>query len=178
MISFFTGIYQIFLSTNLKIIYMPMVHNDIFLAYCAIVTSVSSIGGAFVWGYIGDKYNFYFLLFIFTILDFLIKLYGRFAVTEATIFVLFALIGFVDKAMLTIMGPGLVKIFGINIATELLPYKGFSVFLGFLTAPLGYIILGSKVDPFQYLFILTIFSIFSVIIAFRLYRKYGSNKIE
>lgn len=81
IISFLTGIYQIFLGTNLKIIYMPMVNNDIFLSYCAIVGSMSSIAGAFFWGYIADKHNFYVILLIFSISDAFIKLYGRFATT-------------------------------------------------------------------------------------------------
>lgn len=112
-ISFLTGIYQIFLNMNLKIIYMPIVHDDRFLVFCAISATAASIVGAFVWGYIADKQSFYLLLLIFTGLDFLIKIYGSFALTKAGIMVLFILIGFVDKAMLTVMGPGLVKIFGI-----------------------------------------------------------------
>lgn len=73
------------------------------------------------------------------------------------------------------MGPGLVKIFGIETATELLPYKGLSVFIGFLFAPLGYLILNSMMDPFQYLFLLSFYSLISVFLAFNLYKKYGQN---
>lgn len=117
IISFFTGIYQIFLMMNLKIIYMPIVNDDIFLAYCAITGTAVSIAGAFFWGLIADKYNFYFTLLIFSVLDLLIKIYGRFATNPTTIMLLFIFIGFVDKAMLTIMGPGLVRIFGISTGT-------------------------------------------------------------
>lgn len=148
LISFLTGIYQIFLNMNLKIIYMPIVNDDRFLVYCAISATIASIVGAFIWGYIADRQNFFVVLIIFTTLDFFIKVYGRFAFTKASIMLLFIFIGVVDKAMVTVMGPGLVKIFGLDIATELLPYKGFSVFLGFLVAPLGYILFNSVLTPF------------------------------
>lgn len=63
-------------------------------------------------------------------------------------FIFFILIGFVDKGMLTITGPGLAKIFGIKIGTELLAYKGLSVVIGYIFAPLGFIILNSFVNLF------------------------------
>lgn len=98
---------------NLKIIYMPIIHDDRFLVYCSIAATTFSIFGAFIWGYIGDKKDFYYTLVVFAILDLFVKFYGVFAKTKETIFLLFILIGFVDKGALTIIGPGLVKIFGI-----------------------------------------------------------------
>lgn len=117
MISFLSGIYQVFINMNLKIIYMPIVEDDRFLVYCAMVGTAVSIVGAFLWGYVGDKYGFFSTLLVFSIADCLIKIYGTFAVTKKSIMILFILLGCTDKAMLTIMGPGLVKMFGIQMAT-------------------------------------------------------------
>jgi hypothetical protein len=36
----------------------------------------------------------------------------------------------------TIIGPGLIEIFGLEMATELIPYKGLSLYLGYLTVPI------------------------------------------
>jgi hypothetical protein len=47
----------------------------------------------------------------------LIKIYGKFATTKISLMMLFIFIGLVDKAIVTVMGPGLVKIFGIDTAT-------------------------------------------------------------
>lgn len=171
MISFLSGTYQVFINMNLKIIYMPIVNDDRFLVYCAMIGTAVSIFGAFIWGYVGDKYGFLSSLFVFTVIDCVIKIYGTFAVTKPTIMILFILIGCTDKAMLTIMGPGLVKMFGIEIATELLPYKGFSVFLSFLLAPIGYLLLSDVVSPFKYLMIIVICSVISVILSIRLYSQ-------
>lgn len=96
---------------------MPIVEDDRFLVYCAMVGTAVSIVGAFLWGYVGDKYGFFSTLLVFSIADCLIKIYGTFAVTKKSIMILFILLGCTDKAMLTIMGPGLVKMFGIQMAT-------------------------------------------------------------
>lgn len=117
LISFITGVYQIFLNLNIKIIYMPILQDDRFLVYCVMFSTFASILGAFFWGYIGDNKNFYSTLLIFSIFDLLVKIYGKFATNKLTIFLLFIFIGFIDKGMITIMGPGLVKIFGIETAT-------------------------------------------------------------
>lgn len=96
---------------------MPIVQDDRFLVYCVISSTVASILGAFFWGYIGDKKNFYYTLLIFSVSDLIVKMFGIFSTTKVTIFLLFVFIGIIDKGMLTIMGPGLVKIFGIETAT-------------------------------------------------------------
>ena len=54
----------------------------------------------------------------FPLLPFLsFKIYGKFATTKISLMMLFIFIGLVDKAIVTVMGPGLVKIFGIDTAT-------------------------------------------------------------
>jgi hypothetical protein len=58
-IGLLTGVYQIFLVMNLKIIYMPIIKDDRFLVYCSMASSAVSIIGAFIWGYFADKRNFY-----------------------------------------------------------------------------------------------------------------------
>ena len=108
MISFLSGLYQIFLLMNIKIIYMPIIGDDYFIVSCAMLNTGVSIGGAFFWGYLGDKLGFFKTLLFFTLLDALIKICGVFAMSKLQIVLLFAGIGLVDKAMLTTMGPGLV----------------------------------------------------------------------
>lgn len=149
---------------------MPIVGDDMFLVYCAMAGTAVSIGSAFFWGYLGDKKGFIPTLLFFSVLDCLIKLYGMTAKEKPGILILFLLIGFTDKAMLTIMGPGFVKIFGIKIATELLPYKGVSVFLCFLFAPIGYLFVSSLLSPFSYLMLLAPLGILTPIMAFALHR--------
>lgn len=87
---------------------MPIVEDDHFLAYSVMVCMVISTFGAFVWGYIGDKYGFLTSLIFFAFFDCLVKLYGCFADTKPSIMTMFFLLGLTDKGMLTLMGPGFV----------------------------------------------------------------------
>jgi hypothetical protein len=45
-------------------------------------------------------------------------------------------LGFNDKGIVTIIGPGLIEIYGLEMATELIPYKGFTIFLTYIIVPL------------------------------------------
>lgn len=56
--------------------------------------------------------------------------------------------GFNDKGILTIIGPGLIEIFGLEMATELIPYKGLSIFLAYVVVPIIQITLIKSV-PYQ-----------------------------
>lgn len=96
---------------------MPLLNNDLFLVYCVVVSTALSIAGALFWGYFADSKGFYPALLVFTVLDCVVKILGSFARSEVTVMMLFIGLGFVDKAMITIIGPGLVKIFGIQTAT-------------------------------------------------------------
>ena len=171
MISFLSGVFQIYINTNVKLIYMSIVDDDHFLAYSTMAGVFASTFGAFIWGYLGDHKGFYLSLLLFTILDCVFKLFGCFAETKPTIMMMFILLGITDKGMLTLMGPGLVTIFGIKMATQLLPYKGISIYLGYGFAPLMYLILSGMLSPHQYLMFLWIFSLVVCGLAFRFYQN-------
>ena len=84
---------------------------------------------------------------------------------------MFILLGITDKGMLTLMGPGLVEIFGIKMATKLLPYKGISIYLGYGFTPLMYLLLSGLITPHQYLIFLWVFSLLVVFLALKLYQN-------
>ena len=113
LISFFISLFEIHLIMNLKIIFMPIVNDDHFLAYVSMLLNIVSIGGAFLWGFIGDKKGIAFSLLVLAIADFFIKIYSDFAVTKPTIVVMMILIGIISKAMATLAGPGFVEYFGL-----------------------------------------------------------------
>ncbi len=101
------ALYPIYLLTNLKLIFMPVINDDYFLAYCLIINTVASMIGAPFWGYFGDIKGFSFTLVVITVCDTLIKFYGIFVTSKWGLVSLFFILGFVDKGMLTIVGPGL-----------------------------------------------------------------------
>lgn len=87
---------------------MPIVNDDHFLSYCNIALTGVSTAFAYGWGIIGDRYGFAPSLLIACSIDLLFKLYGNFADTKTSILAMFLLLAISDKAMLTLVGPGLI----------------------------------------------------------------------
>lgn len=108
MVSFLTGLYEIHLMMNFKIIYMPVVTDDHFLSYSIMLCSIVSIVGAFLWGCLGDLKGVAFTILILSILDFGSKLFSDFALSKPTIIIMVILVGLISKSMTTLAGPGFV----------------------------------------------------------------------
>ncbi len=108
MVSFLTGLYEIHLMMNFKIIYMPVVTDDHFLSYSIMLCSLVSIVGAFFWGCLGDIKGVAFTILILSILDFGSKLFSDFALSKPTIIIMVILVGLISKSMTTLAGPGFV----------------------------------------------------------------------
>lgn len=117
LISFLTGLYEIHLMMNFKIIYMPFVNDDHFLSYSSILCSIVAIIGAFFWGFLGDFKGVAFTILLLSILDFASKIFSDFAINKPTIIVMVILIGLISKSMTTLAGPGFVEYFGISMGT-------------------------------------------------------------
>lgn len=79
---------------------------------------------------------------------------------------MYFMVGFNDRGIITIIGPGLIEIFGLQMATELIPYKGFSVFLAHLTVPVFQMALSKFLSYKALLFIFICFTIVAVYIAY------------
>jgi len=112
-ISALMPVYLIYLVLNIKLLYMPIINDDHFLSYCSALVTISAVIGAPLWGYIGDAKGFKFSLMMLVLFDCLVKLFGVFSSEKWSLLVLFFLLGVNDKGMLTIIGPGLIGMFGI-----------------------------------------------------------------
>ena len=134
-ISYVLPLYLIYLSLYVKLIFMPLINDDHYLAYCAVVVTVAAIVAAPVWGCLGDHKGFKFTLLLVVAADLAVKVLGLFCGEKWNIMLLYFMLSFNDKGILTIIGPGLIEMFGLEMATELIPYKGISVFLAYLTVP-------------------------------------------
>lgn len=102
---------------NIKLIYMPIINDDHFLSYCAAIVTISAVIGAPFWGYLGDRKGFRYTLFLITIIDTIVKILGIHSNTKFSLALLFLLLGANDRGLLTIVGPGLIGMFGIEMAT-------------------------------------------------------------
>lgn len=167
-ISILTGLYEIYLMMNFKIIYMPIIGDDHFLSYASMICSIVSIGGAFLWGCLADIKGIHFTILVLSILDFGGKIFSDFADEKPTIVVMVVLIGLISKSMMTIAGPGFVEIFGLKLGTDLLPLKGVAIILGYILVPMLQIATAKYLSPHQYLICISGFSLITLICAIRL----------
>jgi predicted MFS family arabinose efflux permease len=62
----------------MKLIFMPIINDDHYLASCAVVVTVAAIIGAPLWGCIGDHKGFKFTLMLVVMADLFCKLLGLF----------------------------------------------------------------------------------------------------
>ena len=148
---------------------MPLVNDDHFLGYSSMICSIVAILGAFLWGYLGDLKGVAFTILLLSILDFGSKIYSDFAVTKTMIILMVVLIGLISKSMTTLAGPGFVEYFGIEVGTELLPFKGIAILIGYLIVPFFQLISSSFLSPRDYLVCISFASIITLFSSVRLY---------
>lgn len=79
--------------------------------------SLVAIGGAFIWGCLGDMKGIAFTTLVLSILDIGSKIFGDFAITKPMIVIMVILIGLISKSMTTLAGPGFVEYFGLKVGT-------------------------------------------------------------
>ena len=92
----------------MKIIYMPILNDDGFLAFCSIILTISAVVGAPIWGLVADRNGFKKTLLIVCVSDLLSKVIGLFCNSKWAIALMYFIIGFNDKGVITIIGPGLI----------------------------------------------------------------------
>ena len=92
----------------MKLIFMPLINDDHYLASCAMIVTFASIVAAPLWGCIGDSKGFKFTLLLVVVSDLLCKILGLFCTDKWNIIILYFLLSFNDKGILTIIGPGLI----------------------------------------------------------------------
>jgi MFS family permease len=92
---------------------MPIINDDHFLAFCSILITISAIIAGPFWGKVGDHYGFKLTLIIIIALDICCKIFGLFCNQRWSLAFLYFMLGFNDKGVLTLMGPGLIEMFGL-----------------------------------------------------------------
>jgi len=60
----------------MKLIFMPIINDDHYLAFCSVVLTLSAVIGAPFWGLLGDKIGFKNTLLSVLVFDFVVKVGG------------------------------------------------------------------------------------------------------
>ncbi|EAS05631.2 MFS transporter (macronuclear) [Tetrahymena thermophila SB210] len=134
--TFLLSCFSLFISINFKTYGLTKINDDHFLTYIitfsTLISSISNIG----WGYLVDKYNFK-LVYLRLILVILAAgfLFPIFSDSKIGFYIFFQILSASERGLYTIIGPGLVKIFGMKLGAELFPVKSTSFFLALVVLP-------------------------------------------
>ena len=80
------------------------------------------------------------------------------------------MVGFTEKAILVFFGPTLTHLYGLDSATELLPFKGVSIFGGSILAQLLSILFSGVINYHDFLKVLGFLNLVIIVFAV-LFRK-------
>lgn len=147
----FIDLYVTYLLSNFKLIFIEEINDDHFLGYCLVVNTITAIVGTFVWGWLGDKLYNGKTMFYAILVDLVIKLFGIFSSTKPTLMMLMFFLGFTSRALATISGPGLIEVFGLKVATELLPIKALAVIGSMVLVPILQLVFLTFLTPFKFM---------------------------
>lgn len=155
--------------TNFKIIFLPIINDDHYLTYILVVYSAASMAGTFYWGWYGDRHGITKTMLFIAVADSLVKLLLFLIAGKFWYGLYFLLIGVFDKGMVTVVGPGLVELFGVEGGTELLPFKAASVLITFAIIPIVQIATKDYCTPYELLKGLVVFNMTTIIPCFFLW---------
>ena len=87
---------------------MPIINDDGYLAMCSVVLTISGMIGAPFWGIFADRFGFKKTLLFVCVTDVITKIIGLFCTQKWNIVIMYFMIGFNDRGIITIIGPGLI----------------------------------------------------------------------
>lgn len=92
---------------------MPIINDDQYLAMCSVVLTVAGMIGGPFWGFVADNKGFKKTLLLVCITDLVTKIVGLECTEKWNIVIMYFMVGFNDRGIITIIGPGLIEIFGL-----------------------------------------------------------------
>lgn len=135
--SIFIANFSLFLNINFKTYGLSKIKDDYFITFCAFLNGISSTVGRVFWGYILDKMSFKVLyLLIQLLLAFFSFSFPLLSAQSEYFAVWIVSIAFCDGGMMCILGPGLIKIFGMDIGAKLYPIKACSFYISLIIVPI------------------------------------------
>lgn len=108
VIAYFIPLYLVYLILFMKIIFMPIINDDGYLAMCSIVLTVAGMIGGPFWGVVADHKGFKATLLLVCIADLITKILGLQCTEKWNIIIMYFMVGFNDRGIITIIGPGLI----------------------------------------------------------------------
>ena len=156
---------------------MPIFQNDHFISSSYQTAIFFSTAGALFYGFLADKLGISWAFIIFSVLDCLGKIFLPFCLDKTPFLVAIILVGFHEKSILVLFGTALNHLYGLDSATELLPFKGLSIFMGLILSPGLSIILSKWINSHEFLKALGFLNLLIIVFAV-LFRKIYEEKVQ
>lgn len=167
------AMFSLYLFLNFKTYGLTIINNDRYITILYILNGIAGGFGRFFWGFLVDKYSFKKVIIVLECFVFLAGIIFPFVKNPVGYYIIICFIAFFDGGLISIIGPGLLLIYGLNIGAKLLTIKGLSFFFALITAPLiGYFLEGSfGID--KVFLVLGCLNIFGIIMCFFIKMKYS-----
>ena len=132
------AMFSIFLSLNFKTYGLQKVNDDHFVTFLSFLNGLASAMGRLFWGCFLDRNRF---KNIYVVLELLLAIFTfSFSWVSSFSIVLFALwifiTAFIEGGLVTVLGPGLCKIFGMTVGPQLYPVKTLTFYLSLIFIPI------------------------------------------
>lgn len=134
--SFLITLYPLFLSINFKDYTMKILNDDFLATWLYIINLIVGGFGRFFWGYLVDKFPFKNIIITLNILAIITGLTLPFMINQTSFAIFYLSCSFFDGGVMSVIGPGLLHIFGLNIGVKLLGAKGISFVLSLMLIPI------------------------------------------
>jgi len=129
--------FSLFLNINFKTYGLTKIKDDYFITFGAFLNGVASTIGRVFWGCVLDKMSFKFLYLFIQVFLACFSITFPFFSGHTTYFAIWIIcIAFCDGGMMCILGPGLIKIFGMDIGAKLYPIKACSFYISLIIVPI------------------------------------------
>lgn len=129
--------FSLFLNINFKTYGLTKIKDDYFVTFGAFLNGIASTIGRVFWGYILDKMSFKILYLVIQFILAIFSLSFPIFSENSTYFAIWIVsIAFCDGGMMCILGPGLIKIFGMEIGSKLYPIKACSFYISLIIVPI------------------------------------------
>lgn len=166
----------LYLNINFKAFSLTRLNNDYYVTYLYFFNAVSGGVGRLFWGYIIDKYPFRSVLIFLEVMVFMNGIIFPFAKSAVLYCIMVFFLAFFDGGLISIIGPGLMSIYGLNVGAKLLPIKGLSFFLSLIICPIIGMLLEGKIGIEKVFLVLGFLNIIGVVLSFFIKTSYNWYK--
>lgn len=170
--SFLISLSPIFLHLNYKDISIKIFLDDYLTTWLYIINLIVGSIGRFFWGYLVDKFPFKNIIITLNILAIITGLTLPFMQTQALFAIFYLSCSFFDGGVMSVIGPGLLHIFGLNIGTKLLGVKGISFVFSLMLIPILSLTLINSLEMKYILLLLGIVNAIGLILCLFLKKNY------